>query len=546
MTRNRHEGDNVHNLDDIREMRNRRDRDGRVVLDYDEGEIGRLVRAVQPALARLNMYRREHKLVHILYEPAPAAAKDGEERVTEKPVIRAVDRDWLQSNMTDCVTFRRLGQHNSFRVIDPPLTIISGLLSNATTSIFPVLKGILHTPTMRPDGTILDKPGYDKATGFALISNIKLGKVGETKVEAKAALGRLNALLDEFPFTSDASRASALSGLMTPVVRGAFPLAPIHCVRAPSSGSGKSYLCDLVSYISAGVPMPVIVKTGKNNDELDKRVGAAMIQGSPLICIDNLNESDGFNSNTFAAAVTQHTVEIRKFGSNTEVRTVDVTGLTFFMNGNNLNFMQDMTRRHIKVGLDPNDENPARRVFKSKPDELIQKNRAQYITDILTICRAYVACGSPNALGDNAFDGWSRLVRSSLIWLGCDDPIDTQITDEVVDPVNELRAAMFEAIWEQETLRNRFTARDLVKAYATDTPLEECLNQICLTGRSGKLDAAALGRWLANASDNMVNGLKLVAHPSKTNVATWRVMMTEAEKARRDAARAAKDARERD
>jgi len=545
MTRDQHERDsNVHNMDDFREMRNQRPRDTRAVFVYDEGEIARLVREVQPHLTKLKLYRREHRLVHVLHETAPASNEDGKERFTEKPVIQQASRDWLQSNMTDCVAFLKQINMTNSRRIDPPLSIVAGLLANATSSIFPVLKGIISAPTMRPDGTILDQPGYDKATGFVLISNIKLGKVGETKAEAKAALGRLNALLDEFPFVSAASRASALSALMTPVVRAAFPLAPIHCVRAPSSGSGKSYLCNLVAYLASGARMPVIVKTGKTNDELDKRIGAALIQGSPLICIDNLNESDGFNSNTVAAAVTEHKVELRTLGSNTDVREIDTTGFTFFMNGNNLNFVDDMTRRHIKIELDPDEENPFRKAFKQKPDELIARNRAQYLTDVLTICRAYRQCGSPNAKGDSAFDGWSRLVRSSLIWLGCDDPIDTQISDEVVDPQKELRIAVFEGIWEHESLRNKFTARGLTTSIATGTALDDCLNQICGPSRAGGYDTKALGKWLGANTNQIANGLKLVklSIESKGRL-HYQIALTEAGKRERDRAPKA-DARE--
>ena len=52
---------------------------------------------------------------------------------------------------------------------------------------------------------------------------------------ALAVLALLDDLLDEFPFADIASRSVALSALITPVVRGAFP------VGTPSGGLEHSF-----------------------------------------------------------------------------------------------------------------------------------------------------------------------------------------------------------------------------------------------------------------------------------------------------------------
>ena len=51
------------------------------------------------------------------------------------------------------------------------------------------------------------------------------------------------------------ARAVALSALITPVVRGALAVAPMHAFEAKVPGSGKSFLTDTVSVIATGQPL---------------------------------------------------------------------------------------------------------------------------------------------------------------------------------------------------------------------------------------------------------------------------------------------------
>ena len=78
-----------------------------------------------------------------------------------------------------------------------------------------------------------------------------------------------------------------LSAIISTVCRGAYPVVPMHIIDAPAAGSGKSYLLSTVSRIATGQPMPVL-GAGKNEEELEKRLGAAVIHGQSLVCIDNV------------------------------------------------------------------------------------------------------------------------------------------------------------------------------------------------------------------------------------------------------------------
>src|SRR5262249_59701092 len=110
----------------------------------------------------------------------------------------------------------------------------------------------LTTPTLRPDGSILSAAGYDPATRLILMVPPALPHMAPTRPNAEQALQMLDQLLNEFPFVDAASRAVALSGLITPIVRAAFPVAPMHVCNAHEAGSGKSYLFDIAATISTG------------------------------------------------------------------------------------------------------------------------------------------------------------------------------------------------------------------------------------------------------------------------------------------------------
>ena len=100
---------------------------------------------------------------------------------------------------------------------------------------FPSVAGIITTQTMRPDGTIMDQSGYDPTTRLLLLNppQTKPIPVEPSKDEARAALESLESLLAEFPFVDDVANSVALSTLITPVVRGAFSVAPMHIADAP-------------------------------------------------------------------------------------------------------------------------------------------------------------------------------------------------------------------------------------------------------------------------------------------------------------------------
>src|SRR5262249_50857343 len=144
--------------------------------------------------------------------------------------------------------------------IDVPTEVAPIIIASEGEWTFPVISGVITTPTLRPDGTILDEAGYDEATRLLLIEPSPMPPIPDepTKENAGASLRLLEGLLAEFQFVDDVAKSVALSTPIPPIVRGAFPVTPMHTTRAPVASSGKSYLNDVSAAIAIGQPMPVM------------------------------------------------------------------------------------------------------------------------------------------------------------------------------------------------------------------------------------------------------------------------------------------------
>ena len=91
--------------------------------------------------------------------------------------------------------------------------------------------------------------GYDPATGMFGVFDAREFSVLDTptRKQAEASLALLKSLLVEFGFASETDLAAALAAMLTASIRPSLAHAPMIHVRAHMVGSGKSYLCELIT-----------------------------------------------------------------------------------------------------------------------------------------------------------------------------------------------------------------------------------------------------------------------------------------------------------
>src|SRR5262245_12704158 len=105
------------------------------------------------------------------------------------------------------------------------------------------------------------------------------------------------------------------AALLTAVCRPSLHLAPGVLLRAPSlsgAGAGKGLLARCICFIAFGRE-PHAVTAGVGREELDKRIAAKLIAGSPVLFLDNLNNT-AVNSDLLASAITERPAWVRILG----------------------------------------------------------------------------------------------------------------------------------------------------------------------------------------------------------------------------------------
>ncbi|MEO3475772.1 hypothetical protein AAFN86_28230 [Roseomonas sp. CAU 1739] len=474
-----------------------------------------------------------------LVRPAVQIVAASRGRMTHSAALVEIGCAGLRDALCQVAHWEKFDKRSSDWVeINPPADVAMTILARTGEWRFPRIAGVITTPTLRPDGTLLSEHGYDPATRLYHMADPELelrpSVHNPTRANAEAALELLRSLLAEFPFDGDVSRAVGLSGLITPVVRGALSVAPLHAFKATSPGSGKSYLVDVVSAISTGRPCPV-TSVVDDERETEKRLTGMLLAGYPIACLDNVNGELG--GDLLCQAIERPIIRVRKLGGSDLFEIENKASM--FATGNALRVRGDMVRRTLVCSLDAGVERPELRDFKADPIAKIQANRGLYVSACLVIVRAYLGVGLPGLPKAIAsFEDWSGLVRGALVWLGCADPAASMQAARDDDPeLTELREML--ALWSDAFGSDAMTAKEVADAIHQKEPtqmgeptdyrrpdLRDAL--IRLVGERGEVNTKRLGRWLLSREGRIVDGQRFKRSTTKgqNNVARWQVVAT--------------------
>ena len=180
----------------------------------------------------------------------------------------------------------------------------------------------------------------------------------------------------------------ALSALLTILDRRSMSAAPLHAFTSPAAGTGKSLLVDVAAVLAINQPMPVISQ-GRTEEELEKRLGAALLAGDIAIALDNCD--DPLQSTFLCQALTQQRLNIRVLGASKNVETP--VNAAMYATGNNLTIVGDLTRRTIVCSLDAHCERPELRTFGGNMLETVRVDRGRLVAAALTVLRAWHVAG---------------------------------------------------------------------------------------------------------------------------------------------------------
>jgi hypothetical protein len=423
--------------------------------------------------------------------------------------------------MAQAINFERFDKRESRKVSkDPPAELAAALLSLGSWD-FPVLTATIEAPTLRENGSILDQAGYDSQTGLYLdLDGAQFPSVPDhpTKDDALNALELLRDVLFDFPFDNEAARSVAIAAILTALVRRVLRSAPLFAITAPSPGSGKSLLVDLVALILTGRPAAVMNYTGQEAEER-KRIVAALTAGDPVLSIDNIEQP--LQGDAICSVLTQETYQDRLLGVS---QTITVpTCCTWMATGNNLTVSGDLSTRVLICRLDAKMERPEERQFDRELRSHVLQNRQKLVVAALTILRAYVVSGSPrqSLTPFGRFEQWSDFVRSPLVWLGCPDPCQSRRDIIQDDPRREALEAVVKGIHAEFATAPVNTPEIVRRALEGGClPLKEALE---LALPKGEIKSRSLAAWLRKNKDRVVGNLCMRSIGSGERGACWRI-----------------------
>ncbi len=338
-------------------------------------------------------------------------------RCTERgAVVEPLTEAMLRGVLERAAQFTRI---TSERLIPmpPPLHVVRDLAALPTWPGIPELAEITEAPVLWPDGTVLNRPGYDPETGLLYVPapGFEMPPVPKTPTDEQVVEARriIEETLEGFAFSDDASFANAVAALVTAVVRPAIAgPAPFLVLDSPGLGEGKSSLASTVAVVATGRPAAAIAEA-EDEAEWRKRITSALASGASIVLIDNVTRR--IDSAALAALATAEEWADRPLGANRLVRFP--VRLFLMLTGTNVRIAGDLRRRIVWIRLDSKTMRPWERRF-TRPDLMtwVREHRGQVVWAVLVLAMRWFALGCPqvDVSGMGNFGAWARTLAGIL------------------------------------------------------------------------------------------------------------------------------------
>jgi hypothetical protein len=434
-----------------------------------------------------------------------------------------LDRHALAHFLGTVARFARFKADGTATWDDPPQRLVDQLLSLGAMRGLKPLDAVTTIPTLRPDGTVLDTPGYDSGSRLLYVGDNVTVPEHPTPDEVKAAYGTILFPFREFPFVGPTDWAVLLAAIITAVVRPALPTAPAFAFDAPTVGSGKTLLASCIAAIASGErPEPWPPVQARDDEEIRKRLFAALRTAMRAIVWDNLTGT--LDSPSLAAFLTGPTFRDRILGKSESLALPNRA--VFLLTGNNITLAGDMPRRVLPCRIDPRVERAFARQFDLDPLAHVMAHRTEMATAALTIVRGWLTSGAAPRPGRVAsFEQWDSFVRQPVAWLTGVDPLDAISAGADADPEREslgdLLAALRACFGD-----GGFTAADVTEAIRKGAgPFGDEAQRAVATAIAdvaGRNDPSAksIGRIFNFRRGRIVNGMRLECRQER-NVKQW-------------------------
>ena len=423
-----------------------------------------------------------------------------------QPAIDELTSDSMRGLLARAANFMRLDRLGRWVPASPPIEVVRDLLTSGLAT-FPALVGLVATPTLRADGSVLEVPGYDAASrliyrprpGFEPLEVPQEPSV----LDVAEACDKLEELVGDFRFRDEASHANALALLLTPLVRQAAPgPVPLAVISAPLQGTGKSLLATVFNIVATG-HRPAMMPAPKSEEEMRKRITSALRAGNTTIVFDNVDEA--LSSPSLALALSADVFTDRILG--VSEMTVLPQRATWLATGNNVRLQRDMPRRAYWINMDAESMRPWLRTGYRHPDlaDWAAAHRAELVWALLVLCRAWWAAGRPTAKAPElgGYLPWAHTVGGILAYAKIDGFLGNleesyELADDEAEQWGTFLGALSKVMGAQP-----FTAAELMKRLRNEVELDELAPPAIgdLLREGARSPVAGLGAQLAREAN---------------------------------------------
>jgi hypothetical protein len=337
-------------------------------------------------------------------------------------VVKTVDTRVMTGVLARAARWVKVSYTRSARVERealPPSAVVDDAMVNIDPRIPPIVR-VVSAPTFADANTLLVTPGYHAATrvyydpkpGMS-VPPIPDEPTGADLERARSLI--LDDLLTDFLFVSEADQAHALALFLLSFVRDliAGPT-PLHLIEAPTMGSGKGLLADVLLLLALGsLPAPMTEAT--TDEEWGKTITSNLLAAPAAIVIDNLNRK--LASGKLAAALTTTEFSDRILGKSEQIALP--VRCVWVATANNPTLSTEISRRCIRIRIDPKIDQPWKREGFKHPKlrSWVEANRGDLIWAALVICRYGLRHGAVGpALG--SYEAWSDVIGCILAGAG--------------------------------------------------------------------------------------------------------------------------------
>ena len=409
---------------------------GRLEIAYHAGDFGPQVRA---ALRELGVVRAVYVSGPRLGTVTRVSMKEQERSawvdtigrrrygfLAGSPQIVPLGRAALKVAISDaCAFFKYVETRKGWVACPPPDDVVGAIFDGPWPSL-PRLVGISEVPILRPDGSLLQTPGYDARTGYWYEPRCSFPDVAEepTKAEAEAAYAELADVFSEFPYVSPEMAAIPVAAALTVIARAHLvnEAVPGFVFDASAGGTGKTLQTDCIATITSGRAASRKAYPA-TDEECDKVLAAYAARGAALIAIDDIKRPLG-GENLDRIITARDEVDFRKLGETLLISAPWRAVLLF--TGVNVSFFGQMARRVLVGRIESPLERPQDKTDWKRPRlvEWVSQERPRLVAALLTILRAYIVAGSPDLTGGarwGSFEGWSALIPNAVRFAGGPD-----------------------------------------------------------------------------------------------------------------------------